>query len=294
MIAVMSQLPLDWSHPDYDLVSRLVSAIIRHAGGFEKLAVDLPALLRQAFDEVIDAPRTGRFTLSETEKTEKTYVGTKVEILIRNHLRVSKGTTLDMLVDGTEIDIKNTTARDWMLPREVIGRPALLVRSSEKTALCDIGVVICRPEYLRLSTNQDGKGQLLAAQHVNIWWMLRQHPYPPNFWEVLSLADRHEIMSSKGGAKRLAALFEKIQNKPISRQQVSALAQQHDYMKRIRRNGGARDILGPKGIALLWGQGDRALIDQLGLGPVTSEEFVSFTPRTMDEAALLRAAGHID
>ncbi|UWM76064.1 hypothetical protein N1937_02095 [Rhizobium sp. WSM4643] len=290
----MSQAPLDSSHLDYPLVSRVVAALLRHAGGYGKFAVDVPVLIRQAFDEVIDAPRTSRFTLGETEKTEKTYVGTKVEILIRNYLGVPKGTVLDMLVDGTEIDIKNTTGRDWMLPREVLNRPALLVRSSEKTALCDVGVVVCRPEYLRLSTNQDGKGQLLAAQHVNIWWILRQHPYPPNFWEVLSVADRNEIMSARGGTSRIAALFEKVQERPISRQQVSALAQQHDYMKRIRRNGGARDILAPRGIALLWGQRDRALIDQLGLGPVTADEFISFQPKTTADITLLRNAGHID
>lgn len=290
----MSQTPLDSSHQDYPLVSRLVAALLRHAGGFDRFAVDVPVLLRQAFDEVIDAPRTSRFTLGETEKTEKTYVGTKVEILIRNYLGVPKGAILDMLVDGEEIDIKNTTGRDWMLPKEVLNRPALLVRSSEKTALCDVGVVICRPEYLRLSTNQDGKGQLLAAQHVNIWWILRKHPYPPNFWEVLSVADRNEIMLARGGTNRIAALFEKVQGRPISRQQVSALAQQHDYMKRIRRNGGARDILAPKGIALLWGQRDRALIEQLDLGAVTADEFISFKPTAAEDVALLRDAGHID
>lgn len=103
-----------------------------------------------------------------------------------------------------------------------------------------------------------------------------------------------QIMTSKGGTNRIAALFEKIQGKPISRQQVSALAQQYDYMKRIRRNGGARDILAQKGIALLWGQRDRTLIDQHGLGPVTADEFVSFAPKTELEIALLRGAGHID
>jgi hypothetical protein len=290
----MSHAPLDPSHSDFPVVSRLVETIIKLAGGFDKFAIDVPALLRQAFDEVIDAPRTSRFTLSETEKTEKTYVGTKVEILVRNYLGVPKGHILDMLIDGVEIDIKNTTGRDWMLPKEVIGRPALLVRSSERTALCDIGVVVCQPQYLRLSKNQDGKGQLLAAQHVNIWWILRQHPYPPNFWEVLSVSDRNEIMSARGGTSRIAALFEKVQGRAISRVQVSALAQQHDYMKRIRRNGGARDVLAPKGIALLWGQRDRALIEQLCLGPVSADEFISYRPTSADDIALLKVAGHID
>ncbi len=290
----MSQVPLDSSHLDYPTVSPLVAAILRCAGGYEAFSVNIPALLRQAFDEVIDAPRTGRFTLSETEKTEKTYVGTKVEILLRNYLAVPKGATLDMLVDGVEIDIKNTTARDWMLPREVVGHPALLVRSSEKTALCDVGIVICRPGYLRLSTNQDGKGQLSASQHINIWWILRQHPYPPNFFEVLSVTERNRIMAAGGGTARIAALFEAVQSKPISRHQVTALAQQQDPLKRIRRNGGARDILAPKGIAILWGQRDRALIEKLNLGPVTADEFISFMPETADDIALLRDANHID
>ncbi len=134
----------------------------------------------------------------------------------------------------------------------------------------------------------------MAAQHVNIWWILRQHPYPPNFWEILSPTDRAEIMTATGGTNRIAALFEKVQRKPISRQQVSALAQQLDYMKRIRRNGGARDVLAPKGIALLWGQRDRALIDRLGLGPVTADEFISIKPTSDADINLLRDAGHID
>jgi len=111
---------------------------------------------------------------------------------------------------------------------------------------------------------------------------------------MLPLEDRRRIVGAGGGTHRLAALFERIQGKPISRVQVQALAQQHDYMKRIRRNGGARDILGPKGIAILWGQGDKALIKKLRLGTVAPDEFISYRPNDPQEIALLRKAGHID
>ncbi|MDF1776676.1 MAG: NaeI family type II restriction endonuclease [Rhizobiaceae bacterium] len=290
----MSQAPLDHTHQDYLILEPLVNAILHKAGGFDIFSEKIPLILRQAFDEVIDAPRTNRFTLGETEKTEKTYVGTKVEILIRNFLKVPKGSVLDMSVDGVEVDIKNTIARSWMLPREVMGKPAMLVRANEKLAKCDIGIVICHPEYMRGSTNQDGKGGLRAAAHVNIWWILRGHPYPQNFWEALSLVDRNQILASGSGTNRIAALFERIQRRPISRLQVQALAQQHDYMKRIRRNGGARDILAPKGIALLWGKGDSRLIAQLNLGIVNADEFISYTPIDLAGKQLLRDAGHID
>ena len=65
-------------------------------------------------------------------------------------------------------------------------------------------------------------------------------------------------------------------------------------MKRVRRNGGARDILSPLGIALLWGGKDRKMIAELGLGQLTRDEFISFEPETDAQRNLLRNLGHID
>ena len=92
--------------------------------------------------------------------------------------------------------------------------------------------------------------------------------------------------------EQVAALFEGRQGVPISREEVRRVAQQLDYMKRIRRYGGARDILDQKRIAILWGGRDRALIQQLGLGPVSRTEFISYKPRNSAELALIRANGH--
>jgi hypothetical protein len=290
----MSQFPHDSTHPDYATLAPIADAMIRAAGGFNAFAETVTHLFRQAIDEVIDAPRTNRFTLKDIEKTEKTYIGTKVEILLRNALGMPKGGILDLLVDGVEVDIKMTTVRDWMIPRESIGRPAVLMRADEQKARCDVGLVVCRPQYLRNSNNQDKKGQIAAANYIHIWWILKSHPYPPNFWEILSGDDRAAIMGAGGAKWRIAALFERIQGQPVSRSQVQAIGQQLDYMKRLRKNGGARDVLSPKGIAILWGEKDRELITRLGLGPVTSEEFISFKPERSEDVLLLRQAGHID
>lgn len=290
----MVSIPLSADHQDYSILAPIASALVRHAGDETALSIEVPALFRQAIDEVIDAPRTNRFTLDETEKTEKTYLGTKIEILLRNHLQLGKGKILDLSVDGYEVDIKNTMGMNWTIPLESHGHPALLIRVSEKKALCDVGLIVVKGEYLNQGANRDSKRTVAAAAMTNIWWLLRNHPYPPNFWEVLPLADRQAILSAGGGTARIASLFEKIQQSPISRIQVQALAQQHDYMKRIRRNGGARDVLAAKGIALLWGQRDRSLIEQLGLGPVTRDQFISFKPLALDQIDLLRKAHHID
>jgi hypothetical protein len=292
----MPEQPLAATHQDHAVVAPIVRAILRSVGGLAELEVKFPLLLRTAIDEVIDAPRTGRFLLEQTEKTEKTYLGTKIEILVRSLFGFTKGKVLDLSVNGVEVDIKNTMRGEsnWDIPLENVARPAILIRSSEKTALCDLGVAVLHEVYLRPGRNQDQKRGLSAAGMVNVWWLLRNHPYPINFWQLMTLAERQALVNAGGGTQRVAALFEKIQRRPISRTQIQALTQQHDYMKRIRRNSGARDLLAPKGIAILWGGSDANLIAQFGLGPVTREEFISYKPTDPDHISRLRSTNHID
>ena len=282
------------SHPDYPLVAQLAAAILRHAGGYEKFRVDIPQLLRRAIDEVIDSARSNRFTLIEIEKTEKTYIGTKIEILLRNYLGMSKGKVLDLSIDGIEVDIKNTIGSNWTIPSEAMGHPCILLKAQESTSLCSFGIIVIRDEILNPGRNRDGKRTISQAGMAHVHWLLKDEPYPENFWEKLDAETRREIITPRGGTERLANLFRLVKNRPISRLLVQAVAQQDDYMKRIRRNGGARDVLAPEGIAILWGQKDRLLIRQLGLPVSGPDEFISFKPETAEHIKLLRDAGHID
>lgn len=271
----MSDKPLDSSHQDYETLAPLVDTILRCGKGFEKFSDHIPRLIRQICDEVIDAPRTNRFLITELEKTEKTYIGTKVEILVRRYLGLPKGQILDLSIGGVEADIKMTTARAWMIPRECVGHPALLFRASEKRARCDVGIIVCHQEYLSQGQNQDRKRTIRAAHFQDIWWILNDRPYPENFWQILPADERIAIMKGRSGKKRLAALFEKVRERPITRFQVESVAQQQDPLKRIRVNGGARDILAPKGIELLSGAYHQARICELGLAPIRKDEFIS-------------------
>ena len=88
-------------------------------------------------------------------------------------------------------------------------------------------------------------------------------------------------------------LFEHCVGIPVSRVQVDAIAAQDDFMRRIRRGGGARDILAPKGIAILYSEIDRDLMLRLGLN-FGYREFLSFKPKNIDQEIWLRNAGHID
>lgn len=263
---------------DLQLLHKLEAAILKSTKGRERFKEQIPLLLRKAIDEVIDAPRTGRFTVDELEKTEKTYLGTKVEILLRNWFKFPKGEKLNLLVDGVETDVKNTMGDDWMIPHEAVGRPCLLVKTNEKLARFSIGIIVARREYLRDGENQDGKRGISAAGKKKIYWLIENESYPENFWQGFDRELRRKIMSQPSGTKRVDALFRQVQGKPISRSQVLAIAPQKDAMKRLRKNGGARDSLASDGIAILSGQYDAALIESLGLPKCKKDEFISCTP----------------
>ena len=156
MVVVLS-LGLEPSHHDYESLKRLEVKIIEHAKGWERFKRDIPNLIRQGIDEVIDAARSKRFTLDELEKTEKTYIGTKIEILLRNHLRLEPGIVLDVLIDDVEVDIKNTIGSSWTIPQEAIGHPCILIQENEKTAKCSFGLIVIRPGVLNAGLNRDKK-----------------------------------------------------------------------------------------------------------------------------------------
>ena len=291
---ILPPLNFDESHQDYVLIKQLEAAILRHAGGFEKFRADIPQLLRRAIDEVIDSARSNRFTLIEIEKTEKTYIGTKIEILLRNHLGMSKGKVLDLSIDGIEVDIKNTIGSNWTIPSEAMGHPCILLKAQESTSRCSFGLIVIRDDILNNGRNRDGKRTISQTGFAQVFWLLRDVPYPENFWEYIAPEIRTAILAPRGGTEKVATLFRQVQGRPISRLLVESLGQQKDPLKRIRRNGGARDLLAPEGIAILWGQKDRNLIRQLGLPDCGPDEFISFRPVEPKEIALLREAGHID
>jgi hypothetical protein len=79
-------------------------------------------------------------------------------------------------------------------------------------------------------------------------------------------ADVERIFEPGHGTKRVDMLFRLAQRRLISRVVVATVAQQEDYMKRIRGNGGSRSYLRPEGIVII-GQYDshRRVAETLGL-----------------------------
>lgn len=263
-------------HSDFELLSDLQNEILKRAGGQEGLETLFPSMLRQCIDDVIMTPKTGRRSYDELEKTEKTYIGTRVEIELKAMLGLKKG-RLDTVINGHDVDIKNTMGNNWMIPSEAIDHPCILVAADEAQAVCFLGLIIARSEYLTASQNRDAKKSVSAVGFENILWLLKRQPYPQNFWRTVPQETIDEIFSEKSGNGRVRTLFRLVQRRPITRDVIEATAKQKDFTRRVRADGGGgtREQLAKEGILLLNGHYDKKLIQELSLPMCSKSEFIS-------------------
>ena len=233
-----------WLKTQTNFASRLINAI------------------RTGLDEVIDGPRTGRFTYSQLEKTEKTYLGTKVEILLRSEFNLDKGLVMDYQIDGIEVDCKYTGGTwGWNIPKEAMGHICLLIRADDEKGTVSAGLVRITEEILNPGKNQDLKGTISKTGRESIAWLINEAEMQINqlhLWPKNIIA---QIWSKDSGQQRLNEMFRLKQGELIERQTIATVAQaKDDPMKRVRANGGARSQLSNEGIVILGHQNDHPRI----------------------------------
>ncbi len=170
--------PQQQEDPDSLLIEQLEKAILRNAGGLEKFKKEIPFLLRKAIDEVIDSPRTNRFTLDETKMNERIYLGTKIRLWMRTLLNFPNGKTSNLSFGGTQIGLQSTICQTWSVPSEFVGNPCLLVKSDEKRSVCSVGTLMIRDEILNAVEKSTGRRVISSAGIKNIRWILKDEPLP--------------------------------------------------------------------------------------------------------------------
>lgn len=281
-------------HCDFEILSEIEGEILARAGGLPKLEEAIPPMLRECIDDVIQTPRTGRRSYEELEKTEKTYIGTRVEIMLRALLGLKKG-RLDLTIAGYDVDVKHTMGGNWMIPVEALGHPCVLLAADEEHAVCYMGLIVARPEYLTAGANRDAKRSISAGGFQHVRWLLNAVPYPPNFWRTLSSPIVDEIFAGTSGNSRAVALFTHVRDRPITRNVIEAVGRQKDFMRRIRADKGPRGTRGAlarAGIVLMSGDYDQQLARAFRLTPPGPSEFMSHLVRDDREAAIARRAGY--
>lgn len=241
-------------------------------------ALRIGDVLRRSFDEVLDGQRTGRFLYEELANSEKTYVGTKVEILLRDAFDLPRGPApkrLDFTIAGHAVDCKYTQDTSWMIPVEAVDELCVLLTASDRTAQFSFGLLRCGLAELG-ARNRDAKRGIVAAGRQRIRWLWRDEPLPPNLLRTLPAPIVSAIFAQPGrgnGQARTNELFRRVHGRIIRREVVLTVAQQKDAMKRPRD---ARQHLQPEGVVILGHQKQhQAIAKALELPVPRKGEFVA-------------------
>jgi hypothetical protein len=236
--------------------------------------------IRKAIDEVIDGARTGRFLYSQLETQEKTYVGTRIEIVVRTELGLNFGQHLDTEIAGQEVDIKWSAKGSWMIPTEAVGEICLVLCGDEETKTFSVGLVRCTEDRLNTGQNKDKKRTLSRAGREAIKWLIKDGYLPISFLADLDRETRDAILAKPAGQARVRELFIRQPGRIVPRDVIPTLATQVDPMRRIRRD--SSDRLG--GMKILSGHYEisRKSAALLGFGSLRREDYVSVPLSDLD------------
>ncbi|WP_230595280.1 NaeI family type II restriction endonuclease [Rhodococcoides fascians] len=230
--------------------------------------------LRDSLDELLDGQRTGRWCYQHLTKTEKTYLGTAIEINLTREFDISDGAHLDWRIDEADIDCKfSKDVGGWEIPMEMYlcpdhgeragkaDHPALLVWLNDDRSEWAAGLIRVTDEKLRWKTqdgvvkvrgyNRDNKRRLSEEALSSVYWLWggMQTDLPSNLLLDLPNHVREQILvPDSSGQHRVNALFRHVRGRLINRQVVLAVGQQDDAPKRVRD---ARGHLRAEGIVIL-------------------------------------------
>jgi hypothetical protein len=262
--------------------------------------------LRDSLDELLDGQRTGRWAYQHLTKTEKTYLGTAVEVNLTKEFAIENGDDLDWRIAGRDIDCKfSKDVGGWEIPMEMYlcadhgergGRddhPAVVTWMNDDTSQWAAGIVRITDERLRWKRergengarvrayNRDNKRKLSDGAKSDVYWLWGglQTDLPTNLLRHLDAESRERILTaslrshSPSGQQRVNQLFREVQDRLIGRQAVLTVGQQDDAPKRARD---ARIKLRPEGIVVLGHQGSHPHVARaLGLPEPIKGEWIS-------------------
>ncbi|MCX4093956.1 NaeI family type II restriction endonuclease [Nocardia sp. alder85J] len=285
--------PIEIERKASPAVAQVASEIYRLDPSGEVFA----AVLRDTLDQLYDGQRTGRWNFDQLFKTEKTHMGTLVEINLQREFRFPDGIVTDYHIAGIDVDCKYSMRMGgWELPPEVIGHVALLVHADDRTASWQAGLAQIEEQFLNQGKNRDSKKTLSKYGRSRIHWLWGGHrSMAPNLFIDLDPELRSRIFAAKAkrgthhGQARVNELFRLVQGRVIRRAELATVAQQDDPMKRARDNQGARGDLRREGILVLGHKKTHSAIARgLGLPVPRIGEFVSvrIAPASPDQEDL--------
>lgn len=248
----------------------------------------IAGVLRDTIDQLLDGEHTGRWDWATLHKTEKTHMGTLVEIGLHKEFEFADGATMDYSIAGVEVDCKfSQQVGGWEIPPEAEGHLCLVISANDDEAVWSAGLVRIEDENLRVGKkpgikgNRDGKRRLTDVGESRIVWLFERASLPENLLLTLDDETRERIFTARTGDRassgqaRLKELFRSVPGRIVRRAAVYTVAMQDDSMKR------ARDCrlpkhLGQDGFLILGHQEqDPEVAEALGLPRPRKGQFVS-------------------
>lgn len=259
--------------PLEDVWSWLVDHPRRKRNGLDLEAV-FSIAIRQALDEVIDGPRTGRYRYEELETQEKAYIGTRIEIVVRTELELEPAEKLDTLIDGHPVDFKWSARGGWMIPTEAVGELCLLLKGDETKGTFSVGLLRCEDGLLNKGANKDSKRTISKAGKKEIRWLVEDGRLPVSLLAELEPEIEATVFAQPPGQARVREFFKRVMRQPVPRDVICTLAMQEDPMRRVRQDRASSSLDGMK---ILSGHFtvSKAAADRLGYGPLAKNDYMS-------------------
>lgn len=189
-----------------------------------------------------------------------------------------RGSKLDNLINGVEVDTKFSLTGQWMIPREARGEICLLACADDDSGQFSVGLLRMSPQVLRAGANQDGKTSVSASGKQQIRWLCHERPMTPNFLLNLDPALRASILAQRSGKARIAAFFEQVTGCLVPRAVVvQVIKLPGDPMTRARE---AKAPLAAKGYRLLCAAyvDERAAMHAAGFVHCTDDDWLCLPP----------------
>ncbi len=239
-------------------------------------------VLRNTMDRLLDGERTGRWDWLTLHKTEKTHMGTLVEIELHKEFEFGDGRKMDYVIAGVDVDCKfSQRVGGWELPLESVGHVCLVLSANDDQSVWSAGVVRVEEQFLRQGGNRDSKRRLTDKGESRVLWLFECAALPPNLFLELDDETRERILTARTGTRRtsgqarLKELFRQVQGQIVRRAVVTTVAMQDDSMKRARACR-EPEHLGQEGFLVLGHQEqDPEVAEALGLPRPAKGQFVS-------------------
>ena len=119
-----------------------LSAVEAELYRLDPTGAQVARVLRDTLDQIYDGQHTGRWNYNQLYKTEKTHVGTLVEINLHRQFGFADGTATDYRIAGIEVDCKySMTYGGWELPPEAIDHICLLITANDRRSSWAAGLI---------------------------------------------------------------------------------------------------------------------------------------------------------